>query len=482
MVKFQLSEFLATLILLCAITVLYQYESFAHYSYLDGLETVKWQSLYRDDCKTMKLSNTEPLSDTLLLHDSHIEKDVIIKKKDQEIEALRLHLDALTLQAKAKKHKEEGEIGIVRESDLIPKQFQEFLEAFHPSIIRDFGPWLSRKIDRPTSPRCQLIIIRNSSEISYLNSEALPEALYNKARALDTQIRWVTRRLHFSGKVTSMCFHLGSTPVHSTKDHFAHPTYSLAKSDDHLDILYPNMYFGFGGSLDEWDDFQTKLAAKAAEHPYKTREDRGFWRGTCGAYKYNQPRINLVLAGKENSTMLDVGFSNKCPLDEGESTDPEEQSLRVEEVNALPPTKFIRPLEMTKYKYLFNMPGSSKGSYSRHMQTALCSNATVFLWDNKYYEFYYSLLKPWIHYLPVSEKTLDERLAWVRDHQPEAEQIASNGFEFCMTHLRSSAFPVYWFQLFTMHDLLQAYEVEVKVSQAACTCGGRSGQAICNFC
>lgn len=198
------------------------------------------------------------------------------------------------------------------------------------------------------------------------------------------------------------------------------------------------MYFGFGGSLNEWDDFQKKNSGKSGRAPLQDSRSSSFWRDTCGTYKYNQPRINLVLAGKGNSTLLDVGFSNRCPLDEGEPggtkgenpTDPTEQALRVEEVNSLSPTKFINPIDMTKYKYVFNMPGSSKGSYSRHIQTALCSNAIVFLWNNKYYEIYYPLLKPGIHYLPVSEKTLDERLVRVRDHQPEAKQIASTGFEF----------------------------------------------------
>jgi hypothetical protein len=360
--------------------------------------------------------------------------------------------------------------------------FQQIMHSFHPSIARDFKPWLSRRINRPTNSRCQLIVIRNITGVSYLNTETLPASLYNKARALDAQIHWVTTRLH-PGRVVTMCFHLGSTPLQlATADH-EHPVYSLAKSDQHLDILYPNMYFGFGGSLDHWSDYQKQLAQDLVKNNYSSREKRAFWRGTCGGYKYNLPRIHLVLAGK-NLSALDVGFSNKCPVgDQVGGEDDQNASRLLQEVNSLPTVKFIRPTDMTKYKYLFNMPGSSKGSYSRHMQTALCSNATVFLWDNIYYEFYYSLLRPWVHFIPVSETTLEERLQWVLEHEDEAEVIAANGYDFCMTHLTPSAFPVYWFQLFTMHSLLQKYEVGIEEFSGACTCGGdKVGQLTCNFC
>jgi hypothetical protein len=73
------------------------------------------------------------------------------------------------------------------------------------------------------------------------------------------------------------------------------------------------MYFGFGGSLDHWSDYQKQLTQDLVSNNYSSREKRAFWRGTCGGYKYNIPRIHLVLAGK-NLSALDVGFSNKCPV------------------------------------------------------------------------------------------------------------------------------------------------------------------------
>ena len=116
------------------------------------------------------------------------------------------------------------------------------------------------------------------------------------------------------------------------------------------------------------------------------------------------------------------------------------------------------------------------------MQTALCCNATVFLWDNKYYEFYYSLLRPWVHFIPVSVTTLEERLQWAVEHQEAAKLIATHGYEFCMTQLTPSAILVYWIQMFTVHSLLQCCKAE-EMSEA-CTCDGKEtiGQSACKFC
>lgn len=352
------------------------------------------------------------------------------------------------------------------------------LENVHPSIARDYTPWLVKRVGRPSEEACELILIRNGTAVRYLGTKELPESLYNKARAFDAQVRWVVQRLPPApGQALSMCVHLGSTPVHRLSDDRAFPTYSLAKTYKHLDIVYPNMYFGYGGSLDDWAEFQGELVREAAEHPYPTRQSRAFWRGTCGGYRYNRGRIHLVLASS-NNTKLDVGFSNECPSSGGNDEDAEV----LKAVNRIPLTKFIRPRAMVEYKYLFSMPGSSKGSYSRHLQTALCSNATVLLWDNEYYEFYYSLLQPWVHYVPVSEATLEERMAWLGEHVKDAEAIAAAGYHFCMTQLTAPAITTYWLQLFTVHGLLQAYDVEHKVIVDACTCQDVEAVERCEFC
>lgn len=355
----------------------------------------------------------------------------------------------------------------------------QLVETFHPSIARDFSPWLAKAIRRPAPEKCQLILLRNGSDVRYLNAKSLPDSLRNKASAFDTHLQWVMQRLPPGhGRPTSMCVHLGSTPVHPKSQERAYPTYSLAKSDDHLDIVYPNMYFGYGGSIDNWNDFQAELMREAMKHPYHLRRDQAFWRGTCGGYRYNIGRMRLVLAGR-NDTRLDVGFSNPCPM--GDSKDGADVAT-IEAVNALPTTKFIRPLGMTEYKYLFSMPGSSKGSYSRHLQTALCSNSTVLLWDNDFYEFYYSSLTAWEHFVPVSDATLQERLKWLITHPAEAERIARNGHHFCMTQLTGPAIVSYWLQLFTMHSLLQAYDVEAEEATHACTCIDLQNVLKCDFC
>ncbi|KAJ1470676.1 hypothetical protein T484DRAFT_1846860 [Baffinella frigidus] len=52
---------------------------------------------------------------------------------------------------------------------------------------------------------------------------------------------------------------------------------------------------------------------------------------------------------------------------------------------------------------------------------------TVFKVDNGWKEFYYDLLVPWEHYIPVNASLSDlcERLAWARTHPDEAKRIGT---------------------------------------------------------
>lgn len=58
---------------------------------------------------------------------------------------------------------------------------------------------------------------------------------------------------------------------------------------------------------------------------------------------------------------------------------------------------------------------------------------SVVLWvDTGWEEFYYSLLQPQRHYIPVKQdlSNLCEQLEWVRSHPAEAKLIALHGREF----------------------------------------------------
>lgn len=86
--------------------------------------------------------------------------------------------------------------------------------------------------------------------------------------------------------------------------------------------------------------------------------------------------------------------------------------------------------------------------------------STVFKQDSFSSEYFYPLLRPWTHYVPVKANLQDvpERLAWARRNPRQAEAIAQNGKRFATRHLHKHAVACYWWQLLRAFAALQTFE------------------------
>lgn len=72
------------------------------------------------------------------------------------------------------------------------------------------------------------------------------------------------------------------------------------------------------------------------------------------------------------------------------------------------------------------------------------------------------MLKPWIHYIPVTQKQLTNvefLLSFARDNQDVAQKIAQRGYEAIRNHLRMKDIRCYWQKLLTTYANLIKYHV-----------------------
>lgn len=73
-------------------------------------------------------------------------------------------------------------------------------------------------------------------------------------------------------------------------------------------------------------------------------------------------------------------------------------------------------------------------------------------------EFFYPLLKPWYHYIPVPadarKHEIKELIEFVKSHNDVAMRIAMNGFEFVWNHLRMTDVECYWKKLIRSYTKL----------------------------
>lgn len=81
------------------------------------------------------------------------------------------------------------------------------------------------------------------------------------------------------------------------------------------------------------------------------------------------------------------------------------------------------------HRYVFHVGNNGYSDRSWRMFALGC---TVLLVDNGWREWYFSLLKPFVHYIPIKEDASDvcEKLHWARSHPKEAEAIAERGRAF----------------------------------------------------
>lgn len=98
-------------------------------------------------------------------------------------------------------------------------------------------------------------------------------------------------------------------------------------------------------------------------------------------------------------------------------------------------TKFVSLPDHTQYKWLIDIQGSG---WSARTKFLMFSGRTLFLVDRKWKEYWYSDIKPFVHYIPVREdlSDLEEKIKWVKEHETEANTIARNAQEYALNNLR----------------------------------------------
>lgn len=91
----------------------------------------------------------------------------------------------------------------------------------------------------------------------------------------------------------------------------------------------------------------------------------------------------------------------------------------------------------------------------------LCKSL-VFHVGKEWQEFFYSPLKPWIHYIPIeansSKEKLLEILQFVKNNDDIAKEIAENGYNFIWNNLKLSDVRCYWKKLIKKYSKLLTFK------------------------
>ena len=257
---------------------------------------------------------------------------------------------------------------------------------------------------------------------------------------------------------------------------------SFTGSETHADILVPGphlmkwarprpVHVVEPGS--EFGAWREEVWAVDGVLAWAERVPRLFWRGTnsfarqrasgarecVGASFWEKctARAILVAASLEQPDEIDAGFATFEPWDHCLCGTPYAEVKR----------RSAKPFEpmaaQGNHRYLATIDGYTA---AWRLARLVSLGSLVFKQASHYMEFWYQWLKPWGHYVPLSEDVADvrEKLAWARAHDDEARRIAHAGQRLVRRALSIDQLRCYWARLLD--------ELGARQANAAAPAGG----------
>lgn len=202
---------------------------------------------------------------------------------------------------------------------------------------------------------------------------------------------------------------------------------------------------GFGLNFTGWDKYANEwYVSKHEMYPWSEKEPLAVFRGNFPMSSsaqimgscYTQCRKTsnwrkttrgaLYLTTQDHPDLFDVKFTSKA---------------KMAEVDEIPVNTLSKmPLhEMMRYKYVLNV--GANADWAERLRNLLFLNSAVLRHEVGTQEWFYPLLKPFVHYIPfhVSMRDLVEVVRWARAHDDLVQQIVRNANAFAQNVLCEEA-------------------------------------------
>lgn len=174
----------------------------------------------------------------------------------------------------------------------------------------------------------------------------------------------------------------------------------IARAKKHYGcFMVPNPYFE---DLYKWEKSQER--SDVENTPWEYKENNAFYRGACRIEydKYgSMERFKLMSI---NSSLLDVGWTRNAGTAKCIHALTNDYKLQQHHLNRI--KLRVKEDEFFKHKFLLNMPGSTRGSYSRHLQRLWNKGSIVLMWEADSQEWYYEHLVEGKTHITVNQSTL----------------------------------------------------------------------------
>ena len=182
------------------------------------------------------------------------------------------------------------------------------------------------------------------------------------------------------------------------------------------------------------------------DYPWKLKKNVAFFRGGryCHGNAFSEMEINGAKIGCSRTflTSLSRLFNGSTFLDASYATD-HARTPGMSQFASEPPSYYSLP-DHARFKFLLNLEGAT---LSERFAKLLHTNSVVMKEDSPWIEYFYPMLKPFEHYLPIFNRSAVDALELQMEYaerQDELAAIAATSQAFAATHLCKQARLLYW--------------------------------------
>lgn len=225
--------------------------------------------------------------------------------------------------------------------------------------------------------------------------------------------------------------------LHDAIDHLTlnGPVFAFAKRiDSNKIVLLPD--------FEALSESSSRLLGEVEEgikkFPWPEKSSLGYWRGvTTGGSStitsqedfLSLPRTRAVVISIQQPTLIDARFTQLVQCSN------EELQKKFSEYFV---GKMTRIKDHLKYKYQLLIDGNTC-AYSR-AYWQLFSNCVILKQISPNIQWYYSLLSPYVHYIPLQNDLSDlaEKIQWAKNHDEDVRRIIENAQTLARENLKQA--------------------------------------------
>lgn len=330
-------------------------------------------------------------------------------------------------------------------------------EAFHQKFEQPTPDWMTRQINHDLAP-FQGKLSKSDITKFFVNYPKMTAfRVIVKKNRLKIVVSYAARKTHILPQIISYIkklhkikplpdvdFIVSTIDVYYHDDkNTAYPVFIVSKDKfDKGFILIPD-WTAMDGHFNE----KTECQKGALNYPWESKLEKIFWRGGSSgiltAIWQDSPRPQLIFLSYRYPEYLDAKFVWTF------------DSMK-EIISGMGMLSNSVPIcEHLKYKYLIDVDGWSC-TWPR-LYWILLSNSVLLKHDSDNIQWFYSVLEPNKHYIPIARDFSDlfQKFKWAQEHDAKCKEISENATNFAKEYLTQENSFFYYYKAIEAYAKLQ---------------------------